>query len=105
MQLKRIDDWVRSAYVTLHVGAGTFQPLRVDDLDQHRMHEEVVQVSADVCAAVAETRARGGRVVAVGTTVVPVWKPQQPAASCYPVAAKHACSSGRDIHSKWWMRC
>jgi S-adenosylmethionine:tRNA ribosyltransferase-isomerase len=61
---------VRSAYVTLHVGAGTFQSLRVDDLDQHRMHEEVVQVSADVCAAVAETRARGGRVIAVGTTVV-----------------------------------
>jgi S-adenosylmethionine:tRNA ribosyltransferase-isomerase len=61
---------VRSAYVTLHVGAGTFQPLRVDDLDQHRMHEEVVQVSAEVCSAVAETRARGGRVIAVGTTVV-----------------------------------
>lgn len=61
---------VRSAFVTLHVGAGTFQPLRVDDLDAHRMHEEVVQVSAAVCAAVAETRARGGRVIAVGTTVV-----------------------------------
>jgi S-adenosylmethionine:tRNA ribosyltransferase-isomerase len=61
---------VRSAYVTLHVGAGTFQPLRVDDLDQHRMHEEVVQVSDEVCAAVTETRARGGRVIAVGTTVV-----------------------------------
>ncbi len=69
--LKRVADMgVRSAFVTLHVGAGTFQPLRVDDLDQHRMHEEVVQVSAEVCAAVAETRARGGRVVAVGTTVV-----------------------------------
>jgi S-adenosylmethionine:tRNA ribosyltransferase-isomerase len=61
---------VRSAYVTLHVGAGTFQPLRVDDLDQHRMHEEVVQVSAEASSAVAETRARGGRVIAVGTTVV-----------------------------------
>ncbi|MGC3980949.1 MAG: tRNA preQ1(34) S-adenosylmethionine ribosyltransferase-isomerase QueA [Steroidobacteraceae bacterium] len=61
---------VRSAFVTLHVGAGTFQPLRVDDLDAHRMHEEVVQVSDAVCAAVAETRARGGRVIAIGTTVV-----------------------------------
>lgn len=61
---------VRSAFVTLHVGAGTFQPLRVDDLEQHRMHEEVVQVSTQVCAAVADTRARGGRVIAVGTTVV-----------------------------------
>ncbi len=69
--LKRVSGLgVRSAFVTLHVGAGTFQPLRVDDLDQHRMHEEVVQVSAEVCAAVADTRARGGRVVAVGTTVV-----------------------------------
>lgn len=61
---------VRSAFVTLHVGAGTFQPLRVDDLDAHRMHEEVVQVSPAVCTAVAETRARGGRVIAIGTTVV-----------------------------------
>lgn len=61
---------VRSTFVTLHVGAGTFQPVRVDDLDKHRMHEEVVQVSDAVCAAVAETRARGGRVIAVGTTVV-----------------------------------
>jgi S-adenosylmethionine:tRNA ribosyltransferase-isomerase len=69
--LKRLADLgLRSAFVTLHVGAGTFQPLRVDDLDRHRMHEEVVQVSAEVCAAVTETRVRGGRVIAVGTTVV-----------------------------------
>jgi S-adenosylmethionine:tRNA ribosyltransferase-isomerase len=61
---------VRCAFVTLHVGAGTFQPLRVDDLDTHRMHAEVVQVSPDVCNAVNETRMRGGRVIAVGTTVV-----------------------------------
>jgi S-adenosylmethionine:tRNA ribosyltransferase-isomerase len=64
------DKGVSSAYVTLHVGAGTFQPLRVDDLDQHKMHSEVVQVSQAVCDAVAETRERGGRVIAVGTTVV-----------------------------------
>ncbi|HSC06914.1 MAG TPA: tRNA preQ1(34) S-adenosylmethionine ribosyltransferase-isomerase QueA [Steroidobacteraceae bacterium] len=61
---------VQRASITLHVGAGTFQPLRVDDLDAHRMHAERVQVSAAACAAVAATRARGGRVVAVGTTVV-----------------------------------
>jgi S-adenosylmethionine:tRNA ribosyltransferase-isomerase len=61
---------VRSAFVTLHVGAGTFQPVRVDDLDAHRMHEEIVHVSAEVCDAVIQTRARGGRVIAVGTTVV-----------------------------------
>jgi S-adenosylmethionine:tRNA ribosyltransferase-isomerase len=61
---------VSSAYVTLHVGAGTFQPVRVDNLDEHRMHSERVSVGADVCAAIERTKAAGGRVVAVGTTVV-----------------------------------
>ena len=61
---------VRQAFVTLHVGAGTFQPLRVDDIDAHVMHAERVSVSAATCAAIAATRAAGGRVVAVGTTVV-----------------------------------
>ncbi|MCG6865106.1 MAG: tRNA preQ1(34) S-adenosylmethionine ribosyltransferase-isomerase QueA [Thiogranum sp.] len=61
---------VESAYVTLHVGAGTFQPVRAGRLEDHVMHAEQVQVNAAVCAAVAATRARGGRVVAVGTTVV-----------------------------------
>lgn len=56
--------------VTLHVGAGTFKPVRVDDLAEHRMHAERAQVSAELCAQVVATRARGGRVVAVGTTVV-----------------------------------
>jgi S-adenosylmethionine:tRNA ribosyltransferase-isomerase len=58
------------AHVTLHVGAGTFQPVRVDDLDAHRMHAEWAEVPAAVCEAVAACRARGGRVVAVGTTAV-----------------------------------
>lgn len=58
------------AYVTLHVGAGTFQPVRVDDIARHRMHAELCVVPAATCAAVAATRARGGRVVAVGTTAV-----------------------------------
>lgn len=61
---------VQTAYVTLHVGAGTFQSIRVDDLDQHQMHQERVNVSAAVCEAINATRARGGRIVAVGTTVV-----------------------------------
>jgi S-adenosylmethionine:tRNA ribosyltransferase-isomerase len=61
---------INFAYVTLHVGAGTFQSVRVDDLDQHKMHRERVVVSREVCDAVEQTRARGGRVVAVGTTVV-----------------------------------
>jgi S-adenosylmethionine:tRNA ribosyltransferase-isomerase len=58
------------AHVTLHVGAGTFQSMRVDDLSQHRMHAERVVISEAVCEAVRETRRRGARVVAVGTTVV-----------------------------------
>jgi len=58
------------AHVTLHVGAGTFQPVRVDDLREHRMHAELTEVSEATCAAVAACRARGGRVVAVGTTAV-----------------------------------
>ncbi|MGH8237438.1 MAG: tRNA preQ1(34) S-adenosylmethionine ribosyltransferase-isomerase QueA [Steroidobacteraceae bacterium] len=61
---------VSSAFVTLHVGAGTFQPVRVDDLTEHRMHAERLTVSAAVCAAIERTRAAGGRVIAVGTTVV-----------------------------------
>ncbi len=61
---------VAIADVTLHVGAGTFQPLRSDDLDAHRMHAEWLEVPPATVAAVAATRARGGRVVAVGTTVV-----------------------------------
>jgi S-adenosylmethionine:tRNA ribosyltransferase-isomerase len=56
--------------VTLHVGAGTFQPVRVDDLEQHVLHAERATVDAEACAAIARTRARGGRIVAVGTTVV-----------------------------------
>jgi S-adenosylmethionine:tRNA ribosyltransferase-isomerase len=61
---------VELAYVTLHVGAGTFQPVRAERVEDHRMHAERVTVDAAVCARIAATRARGGRVVAVGTTVV-----------------------------------
>jgi S-adenosylmethionine:tRNA ribosyltransferase-isomerase len=59
---------VRHATVTLHVGAGTFLPVRVEDLSQHRMHPERGIVDAATAAAIAEARAAGGRVVAVGTT-------------------------------------
>ena len=56
--------------LTLHVGAGTFAPLRPQHLKTGRPHAERLSVSAELCAAVAECRARGGRVVAVGTTAV-----------------------------------
>lgn len=61
---------VETAFVTLHVGAGTFQPVRVEDVRTHRMHSEVMVLSAQVCAQVEATKARGGRVIAVGTTSV-----------------------------------
>ena len=61
---------VGRAFVTLHVGAGTFQPLRTDDLDTHKMHAERVSVSAATWDTIRRTREAGGRVIAVGTTVV-----------------------------------
>ena len=61
---------VDHACVTLHVGAGTFQPVRVDDIGEHVMHHEYCVVDAKVCEKIAMTRRHGGRVVAVGTTAV-----------------------------------
>ena len=61
---------VQFGHVTLHVGAGTFQPVRVEDLSEHRMHSERVRVSAELVEKVRATRAAGGRVIGVGTTVV-----------------------------------
>ena len=57
-------------YVTLHVGAGTFQPVRADAIEQHVMHREWLDVSAELVEKIRRTREKGGRVVAVGTTVV-----------------------------------
>lgn len=56
------------AWLTLHVGAGTFQPVRVDNLDEHRMHSERYFIPPETVDAIARTRAAGGRVIAVGTT-------------------------------------
>jgi S-adenosylmethionine:tRNA ribosyltransferase-isomerase len=61
---------VAFGHVTLHVGAGTFQPVRVEDIREHRMHSEWLNVGADLVQQVRRTREAGGRVVAVGTTVV-----------------------------------
>jgi S-adenosylmethionine:tRNA ribosyltransferase-isomerase len=58
------------AFVTLHVGAGTFQPVRADNILDHEMHSEWLQVSDEVCQQVIDTKAKGGRVIAVGTTSV-----------------------------------
>lgn len=61
---------VEMGYVTLHVGAGTFQPVRVDDIREHHMHSEWLEVDETLCRQVEATRARGRRVIAVGTTSV-----------------------------------
>ncbi len=64
------DKGVESAFVTLHVGAGTFQPVKVESVTEHVMHAEYIEVSEQVCQQVKATKARGGRVIAVGTTSV-----------------------------------
>lgn len=67
-QLK--DKGAQIAFVTLHVGAGTFQPVRVEHIEEHHMHHEWLSVGQDVVDAVAACKASGGRVIAVGTTSV-----------------------------------
>lgn len=61
---------VNTAYVTLHVGAGTFQPVRVDNIQDHEMHSEYAEVSEEVAELIKQTKAKGKRVIAVGTTSV-----------------------------------
>jgi len=61
---------VATAHVTLHVGAGTFQPVRSEDLSQHRMHTERFELPRETATAIARTRDAGGRIVAVGTTTL-----------------------------------
>lgn len=61
---------VQSAFVTLHVGAGTFTPVRVDNIEEHQMHAEYIEVKSDVCDLIAATKKAGKRVIAIGTTSV-----------------------------------
>jgi S-adenosylmethionine:tRNA ribosyltransferase-isomerase len=61
---------VAKAFVTLHVGSGTFQPVRVDDLSEHIMHKEYYSVSQNTVDAIKKTREKDGRIIAIGTTAV-----------------------------------
>ena len=61
---------IEHTFVTLHVGAGTFQPVKVEHIKDHHMHSEVYQVSAEAAEKIKQTRANGGRIIAVGTTAV-----------------------------------
>ena len=64
------DKGVDTAFVTLHVGAGTFQPVRVEHIHDHQMHAEYAEVPAPVCEQIIEAKSRGNRIIAVGTTSV-----------------------------------
>jgi S-adenosylmethionine:tRNA ribosyltransferase-isomerase len=64
------DNGIEHVFVTLHVGSGTFLPVRVDNLDEHRMHAEVCDVPETTVRRIEAARARGGRIIAIGTTVV-----------------------------------
>lgn len=77
-------------HVTLHVGAGTFQPVRVDDLGEHRMHSEWLNVGAHLVEQVRRTRERGGRVVGVGTTVVRALEAASQDGELHPFAGETA---------------
>jgi S-adenosylmethionine:tRNA ribosyltransferase-isomerase len=68
--LTRLQDWgIDRAFITLHVGVGTFRPVESEDITTHTMHEEWLEVSEETVAQIERTRATGGRVIAVGTTV------------------------------------
>ena len=61
---------IQTGFVTLHVAAGTFQPVRAEDVEEHHMHSEWYQVTEELCQQVSQTRDEGGRVIAIGTTAV-----------------------------------
>ena len=75
---------VQIAYTTLHVGAGTFQPVRCENLSDHHMHSEYFSVSLDLCDAIIKTKQAGKRVIAVGTTAL---RSLESAASCEQIQA------------------
>jgi S-adenosylmethionine:tRNA ribosyltransferase-isomerase len=79
---------VRFGHLTLHVGAGTFQPVRTERIDQHRMHHEWINVGAQLVEQIHRTRADGGRVVAVGTTVVRALESAAPGGVLAPFAGE-----------------
>ena len=64
------DRGIDYVFVTLHIGAGTFQPVRVENIEEHQMHSEYLEISAEVCGQIKQCKAKGGRVIAVGTTAV-----------------------------------
>jgi S-adenosylmethionine:tRNA ribosyltransferase-isomerase len=86
---------VDTAWLTLHVGAGTFQPVRVEKIAEHRMHSERFEIPQATADAIAATRARGGRVIAVGTTSLRALESAAQMARCAPARPRPTSSSRR----------
>lgn len=85
---------VQIAYVTLHVGLGTFRPMSVERIDEHTMHSEYFELGEETAEILHATRERGGRIVAVGTTSA---RTLETAASRFPTGQVQACSGWTDI--------
>jgi len=81
---------VERAFLTLHVGAGTFAPVRAERVEDHELHAEWLSVSAELCATIERCRARGGRVVAVGTTTVRALETAARSGALVPFAGESA---------------
>lgn len=85
---------VKLAYVTLHVGLGTFRPMSVDTIEEHVMHSEYYEMSEETAQQIVETKAQGGRIIAVGTTSS---RTLESVAQRFPDGAIEACSGWTDI--------
>ncbi|MCO5410257.1 tRNA preQ1(34) S-adenosylmethionine ribosyltransferase-isomerase QueA [Ralstonia mojiangensis] len=83
---------VKRGFLTLHVGAGTFQPVRVENIAEHRMHSEWYEITPELAEAIRATRAAGGRVIAVGTTSMRALE-----SAAQPDGTLNACSGETDI--------
>ena len=95
---------VRHAWVTLHVGAGTFQALRREHIEENRLHSERIRVPESCCEAVMETRAAGGALSPLGPQRSVPWKAHRRAARYRRTMAKPTCSSSRVTNSGRWTR-
>ena len=67
---KIVNKGIETAFITLHIGAGTFEPVRSENIRNHRMHSEYIEISPQVCEKICNTKKRHGRIIAVGTTCV-----------------------------------
>jgi len=88
---------VEIAYVTLHVGAGTFQPVRVDDINEHKMHSELYSISQKTIDMIVETKNRGSKVIAIGTTVLRALESSARVCKSNPDGTLQAGSNETDI--------